>query len=101
MKYFLLCILCLLTANAIPAQHGGKAEPNRIKFAAGRSTATLTGTLSNNQEMEYIFGARSGQTVSLSVVSKPKGNLFDFDLAGDGFDLPTEFDTYSEYSFTA
>jgi len=37
----------------------------------------------------------------LKVTSVPKGSLFDFDLAGDGFDLETQHDTYSDYTFTA
>ncbi len=99
-KLPILVLLLLSTLYSVAAQ-GGKAEPNRIRFAAGESSATLSGTLSNNQEMEYVFGARAGQTVTLKVASKPKGNFFDFDLAGDGFDVETEFDYYSDYSFAA
>ena len=101
MNIKLLCILCLLAAISVCAQGGGKAEPNRINFEKGKTSATLTGTLSDNQQMEYIFGASAGQTISLKVTSRPRGSLFDFDLAGDGFELETEYDTYSNYAFTA
>ncbi len=93
-------ILFLCAAN-IFAQGGGKAEPNRIKFAKGKSSATLSGTLSNDEQMEYVFGAKAGQEIILKVISEPKGNFFDFELSGDGFDLETEYDSYSDYSFTA
>lgn len=78
-----------------------KAEPNRINFARGKSSATLSGTLSNNEQMEYVFGAKAGQKITLKVTSVPRGNFFDFDLQGDGFDLSTEYDYYTNYSFTA
>ncbi|MCD9186153.1 MAG: hypothetical protein LUM44_06955 [Pyrinomonadaceae bacterium] len=90
----------LFSINAI-AQNGGKAEPQRIQFAKGKSSTVLTGTLSNDEQMEYVFGAKKGQTITLKVTSNPKGKLFDFDLAGDDFELETERDYYDDYAFTA
>ncbi|MBK9164528.1 MAG: hypothetical protein IPM21_11595 [Acidobacteria bacterium] len=87
-----------LACLAVPGQ---KAEPNRISFERGKTSATVTGTLANNEEMDLTFAARAGQTVKLKVTSQPKGNLFDFRIAGDGFELETDYDSYSEYSFTA
>lgn len=78
-----------------------KAEPNEIKFAKGKSSATVSDTLSNSQEKDFVFGAKAGQQISLKVTSKPSGNLFDFTIAGDGFEVQTEYDSYSEYKFTA
>ncbi|CAN5263058.1 hypothetical protein BH20ACI2_BH20ACI2_26440 [soil metagenome] len=51
--------------------------------------------------MDHIFGARSGQTVTLKVTSIPKGDLFDFSLTGDGFEIETDHNSYTEYSFIA
>lgn len=97
----LIGILLLCAANAA-AQGGGKAEPNRIAFAKGKSSATLSGTLSNNQEMEYVFSARAGQIVTLKVASVPKGNLFVFSVDGaEGIELETDYDSYADYAFTA
>jgi hypothetical protein len=64
----------LFTAGAFA--QGGKAEPNEIKFAPGKSNAVLKGTLANGEEMEYVFDARKGQTVKLAITSLPKGNFF-------------------------
>jgi hypothetical protein len=80
---------------------GGKAEPKRVQFARGKSTTILSGTLSNNVQMEYVFGAKAGQTIKLKVTSNPKGGFFDFGVDGDGFDVETDLDTYSDYSFKA
>lgn len=96
-----ILVFALFFFAASAFAQGGKAEPNRIKFAKGKSSTILSGTLSNNEQMEYVFGAKAGQTITLKVVSNPKGNLFDFTIGGDGFDVETEYDSYSEYSFTA
>jgi hypothetical protein len=93
-------ILFLCAANVF-AQGGGKAEANRIKFTKGKSSAVLSGTLSNDEQMEYVFGARAGQEITLKVTSEPKGNFFDFTLSGDGFEFQTEYDSYDDYSSTA
>ena len=94
-------ILLLCAANAF-AQGGGKAEPKRIKFAKGKSSAGVSGTLSNNQQMEYIFSAKAGQKITLKVTSVPKGNLFSFSVDGaSGIELETELDSYDDYTFTA
>lgn len=90
-------ILLICFANAF-AQ---KSEPLRISFAKGKTSATVTEKLSNDQEMDFIFGARAGQKISLKVISKPKGNLFDFILKGDGFELEFENKGYRELEFTA
>lgn len=90
-KLFLMCFVMFaaLSGTAIFAQ-GGKAEPDRIKFASGKSSATLTGTLSNGQEMEYVFEAGKGQTVTIKNSNK---SLFDFRVFSDEFDFETEFES--------
>ncbi len=101
MKTKLLIVIAtvLISASGAFAQ---KAEPNRIKFAKGKTAATITGTLSNNQEMDYVFGAKAGQKVTLKVSSNPKGNLFSFSVKGDGgIELETQLDSYADYTFTA
>ncbi len=85
----LLCLLCFFAANILIAQ-GGKAEPKRIQFATGKSSATLTGTLSNDQEMEYVFNARAGQTVT---IKNTRTSLFDFRVFNNQNDFDTEFES--------
>lgn len=101
-KLIVLVGILLLCAANIFAQGGGKAEPNQIKLTKGKSSAIVSGTLSNNQEMEYVFGAKAGQKITLKVTSMPKGNLFSFTIDGaDGIELETEYDSYDDYTFTA
>ena len=100
-KLTLLIGILLACAASVLVQSGGKAEPNRITFTKGKSNAIVSGALSNNQEKEYVFGARAGQKITLKVVSVPKGNLFSFDVDGTkGIELKTEYDSYNDYIFT-
>jgi hypothetical protein len=86
----------ILSAAGASAQ---KAEPLRVKFAKGKTTATMTGTLSNDQEMYFVFGAKKDQIVKLRVTSVPKGKFFEFGVTGDGFEVETEYDYYDNFSF--
>lgn len=98
MRSFLIFPMILLAfgASAAFAQQGGKAEPNRIEFAAGKSSATLTGRLSNDQEMEYVFGASKGQKVTIRNSNK---NIFDFRVFSEEFNFETEFESSPTLTF--
>ena len=89
-------IVLVVAVTATFAQNGGKAEPKRIQFAAGKSSATLSGSLSNGQEMEYIFGASEGQTVTIKNSNR---SLFDFRVFSEEFDFETEFESSPTLTF--
>ena len=91
----LLFLLCFAAANSALAQ-GGKAEPNRVEFPAGRSSATLTGTLSNGQEMEYVFAANKGQRVT---IKNTRTSLFDFKVFSEENFSEGDFDSSRSYAF--
>ncbi len=95
-KLAVLSLICLSAAAASFAQHGGKAEPNRIEFAAGKTSKLLTGTLANGQEMEYVFAARKGQTVT---IRNTRTSLFDFRVYNEEFDFETEFESSPTLTF--
>ena len=92
MRSFLVFLFILLAfgVSGAFAQGGGKAEPNRINIAAGKSSATLAGRLSNDQEMEYFFGAKKGQRVT---IRNTRTGLFDFRVFSEEFDFDTEFES--------
>lgn len=91
MKTFLIAFIIFAGTLGVFAQHGGKAEPQEIKFAAGKTSATPTGSLANHQEMEYVFTAKAGQTVYLRC-----GNEFDFRLYLPDTDFDTEWNKGSD-----
>lgn len=99
---FILCILFVF-ALSIFAQNGGKAEPNRIKFVKGKSSAIVSGKVKGDEQAEYIFAANEGQTVKLKISSTPKGKFTSFKIInayGEPEYLP-EYDSYFDYEFTA
>ncbi|HEX3102051.1 MAG TPA: hypothetical protein VHQ01_09680 [Pyrinomonadaceae bacterium] len=95
----LLVSMVIITTFAVGgafAQRGGKAEPKEIKFAPGRSSATLTGTLSVDEEMEYVFAARKGQKVT---VTNSNTGLFDFKVYSEENFSEGDFDSSRTYTF--
>ncbi len=98
MRHFLLVLMIVVTIGVSGAigQRGGKAEPNRIQFAAGRSSAAVTGTLSAGQEAEYVFAAVKGQSVTIKNSNR---SLFDFRIFNEEFDFETEFESSPTLTF--
>ena len=95
LRYLLLCLVLVQGTFAALAQ-GGKAEPNRIEFAKGKASTTLAGTLSNSQEMEFVFAAKKGQTVTIKMSNT---NLFDYRVFNDSAEFETEFDSSPSSTF--
>lgn len=82
-KIIILAAIFLFSSIAIFAQNGGKAEALRVKFAKGKSSAVLTGKLSGDEQMEYVFSAKKGQKISAKIVSTaPKGKFHYFKIQG-------------------
>lgn len=74
---FLLVIAFFAFAVSTFAQGGGKAEPNRIKFAKGKSSTVITGRLKGDSQYEFVFGARKGQKV---YVTNPDSDNFSYSV---------------------
>ena len=89
-----LGILLIGLANILA--QGGKAEPKRIEFSPGKSRITLTRSLSNGSEMEYVFAARKGQRVT---IKNSTASLFDFRVFNNEFDFETEFESSPTLTF--
>lgn len=67
MKLSAVMIGCILMGAVTPVgrasapaspQHGGKAEPKRIQFKLGASSASLTDSVRGSEEVEYIVEDR-------------------------------------------
>jgi hypothetical protein len=56
---------------SVSAQHGGKAEGLRVRFAPGTSSATYKDTVRGSTEVEYELEAQAGQELLVRVVSNP------------------------------
>jgi len=71
-------------ATPLAQRGGGKAEPNRIQFKRGTSSASVTGSVRSSEEAEYVVEARSGQTIYLEVDATPKNSAVVSKLVQEG-----------------
>ncbi|MBK9529912.1 MAG: hypothetical protein IPO41_16725 [Acidobacteria bacterium] len=74
----------------------GRPSQNEYNFAAGATSTILSGTLSNGQEMDFVFAATKGQTVSITNSTK---SLFDFKVYNEEHFSEGDFDSSASYSF--
>lgn len=61
----------------------------RIRFARGRTSATMTGKISNGGRVCYVAGARRGQTLTATVSSR-SGKVQIFESGDTSYSLDVE-----------
>lgn len=72
----ILAALCFDGALTAAAQHGYRVE-KRITFKRGQVATSVKGTISSTLEgHDYVFRARKGQTLNVSLLSAKKGITF-------------------------
>ena len=97
MKRVFTALLLLLTFTGATTlqrggQRGGKAEPLRIEFKRGASSTTINESIRGSEEAEYVFAARQGQRVTITLTSvSAKSARFELKSA-DGVDYKFEYD---------
>lgn len=85
-------------SDAALAQAGGKAEPNRLEFKRGATSATVSGLVRNDEQAEYVLSARQGQRLVIKLTNVPAKTSC-FDLQGpNAVDLGLEYDCNWNYS---
>ena len=88
----------LLATGTTAFAQGGKAEPNRIEFKRGTTSTTITGTIRNAEQAEYVLSAQLGQRLTIKLTNVPAKSSC-FDLQGpDGSDVGLEYDCNWNYS---
>lgn len=85
-KILALIMVCLLTGSDLSAQ-------TRIRFAKGRSSATVSGTISPNSNRTFVVRADGGQFARVSV--SPRNLRIFSDAAPKGESGSSSFDTYN------
>ena len=61
----------LLSIAPVAVAQGGKAEPLRVQFKPGGTSATLRGTVRGDEQFEYAVAAKTGQWMFIEVTSAP------------------------------
>lgn len=92
-KSFAILMLVGMANSAVFSQ-------TRIRFARGRSSATVTGSLSSGASRAYILRASAGQTMTVRVTSR-SGNVW-VDIGGNdvGKGTSVELRSTDEYIIT-
>lgn len=86
-KTFLATVMFLLMgASSIFAQEF--AQTKEIKFARGKSSATVTGTLNGDESMDYSLGARAGQRMKIEFTCT--STKMGYSISSDSGDLANE-----------
>lgn len=79
-KTFLIKIFAVLMV--IGMMDSAAFSQTRIRFAKGRSSTTINGTLSSNGNRIYIVNAKRGQRMTLKVKSKVPIDIYVDDTDG-------------------
>src|SRR5687767_15927544 len=61
----------VLASGATAYAQGGKAEPNRIEFKRGTTSTTVSGTVRNDEQAEYVVSAQLGQGMVMKLTNVP------------------------------
>lgn len=61
------------------------AQTTRIRFARGRTSATVSGSVAGNTFRDYVLSARRGQQLSANVSSRNNCVIFSQGSTGIGF----------------
>jgi len=87
---------------AIPQAYaqGGKAEPLRVQFRRGRSSATIAGKLRGDQQAEYVAGGKKDQKLTINLDARPPGSITVNVKTPDGADLELKPDSKQQWSAT-
>ena len=74
-KKLLATIAWTLAILATPITLAQKAEPNRIEFPKGSSSAVVSGSLRPKAQEEYAFAAIAHQTIALELQAPPQDSF--------------------------
>lgn len=82
-KIILISICIVISVFSVSAQNGGKAEANRLEIPRGKTSVTVTGTLKEGEQVEYVFSATEKQLAFVWINSiNPKGKFYSFVVKG-------------------
>ena len=96
LKTFASFAMALALTSPAAAQDHSRTE--RVQFARGASSATLQGSLHGYDTVDYVLGARAGQT--LSVRLQPTNASAYFNITKQGADEALFVGSTSGNSFT-
>jgi hypothetical protein len=82
MKRLALMILAALVATAAPVL-AGDIRTERVQFAPGATSAVVEGSITGYEVVDYVLGARKGQSMNVSMATDNTGNYFNILAPGE------------------
>jgi hypothetical protein len=77
MNHTAILVFACAVALVCPAPSGAQSpKVQRVSFKAGASSATLTGSIKGYESIDYVLGARAGQTMTVSLKTRHGANYF-------------------------
>jgi hypothetical protein len=77
MTSFLKAILAaLVLSSVIPLTRAADIERRTVQFAKGATSATLKGTLTGDQTIDYVLRAKAGQTLRVALDTRSPSLYF-------------------------
>lgn len=71
-----LCLMVVLFFAAPPGMARDEVRKERVQFEKGASGADIKGTITGYETVDYLLGARAGQTMSVSMTTDNGANYF-------------------------
>lgn len=81
LRYATAAVALALLAPA--SAHAQAPTTQRVKFQPGASSATLNGTIKGYQSIDYVVGAREGQSMNVSLATKNTSAYFNVLAPGE------------------
>jgi hypothetical protein len=78
-------LLLLATVLSVAAIASADGITKRIKFARGRTSATVSGTVIRGDRDTYLLGANGGQTMSVRITSLENNAVFQIEAPDGSF----------------
>lgn len=63
-------VIALALAAEFSAEPAAAQAPSRVQFEAGASSATISGTVTGQDHVDYLLGASEGQTLEASIAAE-------------------------------
>ena len=67
--------LSLVLLSPLPAL-AQASKTQRVQFKPGATSATITGTIKGDQDIDYVVGAKQGQSMNVSMATKHGSTYF-------------------------
>ena len=86
MKFrILFSVIATIAILSFAAATSADGVTKRVKFAKGKHSATISGSVIRGDLDTYLLGAAAGQTMTVSITSLEKNAAFNIEKPGGGY----------------